>query len=47
MGANGGLVQLKGKVSQGLGAWSGWLAPGDLVAPEEGQLGFGLLIPLP
>ena len=47
MGAIGGLVQLKSKLTQGLGTWSGWLALGGPVAPEEGQFVFCLSIPLP
>lgn len=31
---------MKSKLTQGLGTWSGCLAPGDHVAPEEGQSGF-------
>ena len=43
----GGIFQSKGKLTQGLGILSGWLSYGVLVAPEEGQFGFGLSIQLP
>ena len=34
MGSNLVLTQLNARLTQGLGTWSGWLAPRGLVAPE-------------
>jgi len=38
MGETRGLVQLKSKLTLGLGTWSGWWAPRGLVAPEKVSL---------
>jgi len=37
IGVNGGLIQSKSKLTQGLGTWSGWLALGGPVALNEAQ----------
>lgn len=47
MGATRGPVHSKGKLTQWLGTWSGWLASRVHVARKAGQFGFDLSIPLP
>ncbi len=37
IGATRGLVQLKDRLTHGLGTWSDWLAPRGPVAPKKGM----------
>jgi len=47
MAATEGPDHQNDKLSQGLSTWKGWLLLEGFVAPEEGQIGLVLLVPLP
>lgn len=46
MGENGSLDEQNIKLSHGLGTWKAWLSPKGFVAPDEGQIGLFLSVPL-